>query len=260
MNRIEHNVRNVPGGLVGYLSTCCKRRRQLRASKQHSRPTRKNTIIEALIDPAKGTEEGEKTVARPVVRRLAGGEERKKKERKKWQYLGEERSLGILSRGGERARSEIPGGSIRRVSDGGESQSGKKLNITPRSEGESRCARFGECVSPSGRAWCLECWPPKGTVSKGSRSDRWPRVLDTQRYTVAVSPRPTGTPGQITSSHGRGKQETAAPTPCLILHPLKRITPRPFARRGIDSTTLFPVPIPRGQTSSRSQLCQCDRS
>lgn len=119
--------------------------------------------------PVKGTKEGE-NVALSNGQKIGWGEREKKKKKmaipRRGAFIGY-----FITRRRTRDRKSLGeySTSVRRVSRRTEeNQSGKKLNITPRSEGESGVSAMANAFRRGGNFGCLECWPPrKGTVSKG---------------------------------------------------------------------------------------------
>lgn len=139
-----------------------------------------------------------------MVRRLDGGG-------KKWQYLGEERSFGILSRAGQTIPSSSPWGSIRRVWR--RKSVGQEIKYYPR--GARAC--FG-----CGNLGVSSVWrPPKERSRRGLQ------------YVLGVVPRVSRTNNILTRTR-QTRNLCSLGAQCLISAPLN--APPRERERSIDST------------------------
>lgn len=140
----------------------------------------------------------------PMVRRLDGGG-------KKWQYLGEERSFGILSRAGQTIPSSSPWGSIRRVWR--RKSVGQEIKYYPR----GARASFG-----CGNLGVSSVWrPPKERSRRGLQ------------YVLGVVPRVSRTNNILTRTR-QTRNLCSLGAQCLISAPLN--APPRERERSIDST------------------------
>lgn len=139
-----------------------------------------------------------------MVRRLDGGG-------KKWQYLGEERSFGILSRAGQTIPSSSPWGSIRRVWR--RKSVGQEIKYYPR----GARASFG-----CGNLGVSSVWrPPKERSRRGLQ------------YVLGVVPRVSRTNNILTRTR-QTRNLCSLGAQCLISAPLN--APPRERERSIDST------------------------
>lgn len=145
----------------------------------------------------------------PMVRRLDGGG-------KKWQYLGEERSFGILSRAGQTIPSSSPWGSIRRVWR--RKSVGQEIKYYPR----GARASFG-----CGNLGVSSVWrPPKERSRRGLQ------------YVLGVVPRVSRTNNILTRTR-QTRNLCSLGAQCLISAPLNA-PPREREKYRFDTLSLHP--------------------